>query len=60
MNHKRRKPRRQVKCAICTPNRLGNNRNNQTAQVRRERDTEPRALRGLVEDVNAKQRKGQR
>lgn len=26
MNHKRKKPRRKVKCAMCTPHRNGNTR----------------------------------
>lgn len=24
MNHRRKRPRKQVKCAICTPHRMGN------------------------------------
>lgn len=28
MNYKRKKPRRQVKCSICTDSRIGGNTNN--------------------------------
>lgn len=35
MNHKRHKPRRKVRCVICTPGRDGNMENSKPLAVRR-------------------------
>jgi len=36
VNYKRKKPRRQVKCAMCTPHRLGNSMANKKPRDIRE------------------------